>query len=345
MTDDLLTEKNLNKLISKSIEQVDNPVNSVNSINPVDRSIYDIINQAKYNAEIENYITNPIIGKESCWDPLGDKLSTNEKNCPSIINPQKYFTVRLDGKNFSKTIPKLKKMNLFENGYSHIFENIMKKIIKEIAIKFQKVLYVYTQSDEITVLVDHIDSTLSNNENNIEVLNELHEFSGRRDKLISLMSSFVTNIFVKEITKLCIGSISQQNSVELIKLIDDLPQIQFDARIGVYDTLQEAFELIIWRSYDCQKNGVSQALYLNGYKKHDNLNTMEKLKILTDLNLLPMTNHQAYGTLIKRTYKKEEMVNLKTLKTHITERRYYEIIEGPIVKNLKQNVFDDIIYY
>lgn len=312
-----------------------NDSNCTNNVNSTNNSIYDIIYRSKYGESItEKYIQNPIIGKKTCWDPLGNKLSLNEKNTPSVIEANKYFTIRLDGKNFSSCVPKLKRMGIFEDGYSMKFEMIMKKIAESLPYEFQNVLYVYTQSDEITILFDKIRTDdLS------------HEFSGRRDKLISLISGFVTKTFNLELIKICIELM--QNNFDgniLTQIIDNLPSITFDARIGVYDTLANAFELILWRSHDCSVNGLSQAVYFNNFsniKKSDacKLNTNQKIKLLEENNMLPLSDHQAYGTLIKITHTHIETMNKKTLEKNFSIRRRYVQIKGPIIKNLKDNIF------
>ena len=74
-------------------------------------NIYDVIARSRYpDKEVEGYLSSPIIGKQSIWNPLGDKLSSNEKAMmPTHVPHRSYFTVRLDGKGFSKIIPELKK--------------------------------------------------------------------------------------------------------------------------------------------------------------------------------------------------------------------------------------------
>ena len=86
-------------------------------------SIYEIINRSKYPNDVTDlYIHNPIIGKVSCWEPLGNKLSANEKIAIANIPSEKYFTIRLDGKNFSSVVPVLVRLGLFSSGYSIEFE-------------------------------------------------------------------------------------------------------------------------------------------------------------------------------------------------------------------------------
>lgn len=301
-------------------------------------NIYEIIKRSKYPDTLyENYIQNPIIGKESCWNPLGDKLSLNEKTCPSIISPEKYFTIRADGKNFSSVLPKLKKLGILEKGYSIRFENIMKTIAHKISLHLQRVLFVFTQSDEITILIENIKNE-SNSLNQNEIV---HEFGGRKDKLISLTSSFISSVFTQEIFKICL---EQNNNTIPQELLLQMPVIIFDARIGVYDSLQDAFELILWRSYDCSVNGISQFVYNNydlftgiSKKEMEKKNTSEKLKIINDHKLLPLRDHQAYGYLIEKKYEDLEKINQKTGEKIKVNKKVFREITGPIIKKIKDN--------
>jgi tRNA(His) 5'-end guanylyltransferase len=305
---------------------------------PVVDSIYDIIARARISDDIEIeynklYTPNPIIGKASCWDPLGTKLSANEKVCPVIISSDKYFTIRADGKNFSTVVPALKSLGIFESGYSTSFENIMKTLAEKFTKKFQRVLYVFTQSDEITILIDKVHQVEGHDL-------QPHEYSGRRDKLISLAASFATNVFNQEIFKLCCDKFT--SNTELLNVISKLPTIIFDARIGTYDNFLSAFELILWRSYDCSVNGISQAIYFNKFegfsqKELNLMNTTEKLNILKQHNMLPLSDHQAYGTLLKQTHIDANVTNQKTGVTSVVKKLHYNLVPGPVVRNLKLN--------
>lgn len=305
-------------------------------------AIYDVIFRSNYPEELTLlYKNNPIIGKATCWNPLGDKISAIEKSCPDIISPDKYFTIRLDGKTFGSVVHALRSMGIFSKGYSVEFENIMITIARYAAEAFKGVLYVFTQSDELTILVDKIrvpEGIVGTAQNGY-----VHEHGGRRDKLETLSSSKVATKFLKEVIKL--GLVKE---VLGVNDIDRLPDISFDARIGTYDTLQEAFELILWRAYDCSVNGLSQAIYLCGIpgaKSNNTKNSNEKLRYLLENNLLPLSNHQAYGTIFRREYVDTKFINEKTKEEHIKRKRTYVQVSGPIIRNLKENLFPEVIEF
>lgn len=163
---------------------------------------------------------------------------------------------------------------------------------------FNEVLYVFTQSDEFTIIINKCN-------------NEIDKI-----KLLTESSSKISSKFIKEVIK-----------ISSLDKIDLLPNIAFDARIGMYNTLHEAFELILWRAYDCSINGISQAVYFcgnPGSKLVSLKNSNEKLKYLFENKLLPLSDHQAYGTLFKKNH------------------NGYNKIEGPVINNIKNNMFPEV---
>jgi tRNA(His) 5'-end guanylyltransferase len=256
----------------------------------------------------------------------------NEKECIPIIPFNKVFSIRLDGKNFSSVVKTLCKLNVFETKYSLVFENIMIELTKYVCTMFQNVEYVFTQSDEITIII-----------NKLEIKNPIfdskhdykHEYSGRTSKFLSLAAGNISTKFYS----LIVCHLIEQNLCTT-ELLQQLPNMAFDARIGIYDTMYDTFELILWRSYDCSVNGISQAIYLSDLpdkKSVRMLNTGKKLEYLNENNQLPLSNHQAYGTFIMRTMKEFTGEYNGEIKTYM--RRSYEIVIGPVIRNVKERTF------
>lgn len=288
--------------------------------------LYDVIRNAKYPAvEFDGYINNPIIGKTSIWDPLGDKLGRIEQSCVSIIPADKYYTIRLDGKNFSNVIPSLQRLGLFSEGYSVEFETIMIKLAYLSSTMLPGVVDVFTQSDEITIICESA---------NQDCKNPSHHYSGRKNKLISLSAGEISAEFFRLLVDIVLDS-DIVNKKETIRAI---PTIRFDARIGIFDSYEDALELILWRSYDCSVNGLSQSLYLTkpkGWKNVTQLNSGIKLKFLSENNMLPLSPHQAYGTYLKRRKETVTYLNTKTGKEVNKEKKIVRQIHGPLIKNIK----------
>lgn len=243
--------------------------------------IYDLIINGTANVKMIDYEFAPYVNK-AIWNNEGDYISKKEKMRQNVGNKQ-YFTLRLDIKNMSKI-----KRLVFEEKWSNDFANIMKKIALKLAIDLNA-KYAYTQSDEISLVF------FPGENENFEYM-----FGGRHDKLVSLSAAQASSIF----------NLDVRSMLETKKLTIDLkevPLVLFDCRMGVFDTLKDAFRLILWRAYDCGVNGISDAVFnmeeqegLPGKKKRTGLGTMDKLDILAEYQILPLENHQAYGSLFVR---------------------------------------------
>merc|ERR1719443_74292 len=132
----------------------------------------------------------------------------------------------------------------------------------------------YTQSDEMTIL-------LPPRRLNIAHQPVEHPMQGRVLKLCSQVASEVTAIFNYRILELA-------RHKGLSWGVRDLPT--FDARLGSFDSADEAMMLILWRAYDCSVNGVSDAVHHTGQLgQHIKVkHTAAKLQWLKDNGLLPL---------------------------------------------------------
>jgi tRNA(His) 5'-end guanylyltransferase len=329
---DTLIKKDIDNIVDNVIAKDVKPIVTSNTSNT-----YKIIEDALlvtqyYNVEDkclmnlpytkEDYDLLPIIDRETVWKPLGDKLSTNEKKLYNFTS-NKYYTVRLDGKSFSKVVPVLKKLGIFEEGYSLTFETIMKGLALMFSDTFVNISYTFTQSDELTLLF----KPMLNKNNEYQP----HLFNGRIVKILTYLSSMATEYFNREIFKI----ITKNKQYDLI---NKLPSITFDARIGIYDNLNDAFELIIWRSYDCATNGVSGVYHMNELKTVQGLSkmrTIDRVLLLHKLDKLKiMTEHQKYGTLYSKNTVFEQSINGEVMR----KKNKSIYIPGNVINNIKNNV-------
>ena len=319
------------EIISPEFQSMVDPIN-----------IYEVIKKSKYSDnQTDLYSENPIIGKHTVWDPLGTKVSRGEKLSPSNIPYDKFISIRLDGKNFSSVVPKLRSLCIFSSGYSLEFENIMKYLANFATKMFPDVLYVFTQSDEITIIID----TAPKNKDGEYMPNAAHEFSGRKDKLLSLASGIISTKFYEQIVLLIIKNNIGEPYQDIINIIESLPVITFDARIGMYSTLNDAFELVLWRAYDCSVNGLSQAIYnctLPDSKQYTSRHRSDKINFLLENNLLPLTDHQAYGTLLQKQIIVCENINRKTGLVNVKNKTVYSLVQGSVINNIKNNQLPEI---
>ena len=253
----------------------------------------------------------------------------------------KFISIRLDGKNFSTVVPKLRHLGIFSPGYSLEFENIMKDLAQFATKMFQGVLYVFTQSDEITIIID----TAPKNKDGEYMSDATHEFAGRKDKLLTLASGLISSEFTKQIIQLIIRNNIDTNSQNIQNIINSLPKITFDARIGMYSTLSDAFELVLWRAYDCSVNGLSQAIYhckLPNSKQYASKHCGDKIKFLSENKIFPLTNHQAYGTLLQKQTELCEKINKKTEEVKYKNMSVFYLLPGPVINRIKSNQLPEI---
>lgn len=282
------------------------------------------------------------LNKFGAWVPLGNYLSSLEKDLSDIAGDQ-FWTVRLDGKNFNNLYQQLQQMGIFSSpGYSLEYETIMQTVCRQLTNHFADVLYAYTQSDEITLVFSSTPFNL------ISETHQPHLFNGRHDKIISLMSSLATQFFCKQLIQLYLQKSVAHNIAENNSEIcfDQLPIATFDARIAKYNSLSEAFQMILWRSYDCSVNSISSALRMlytgHSLSKSDinGLNTLKKALILHNENLLPqLTEHQKYGTLL---YHGRNAAFLSSAEPHIGQKKSKrskictQVISGQTIVNVKE---------
>lgn len=85
-------------------------------------------------------------------DSLGEHIGTKEKTNIERIEDDSWYTARLDGSRFSKIIRKLKKNKVIEEGYSLIFERVMKSTLRDLLEMNNEAILGFVQSDEMTIL-------------------------------------------------------------------------------------------------------------------------------------------------------------------------------------------------
>lgn len=320
-------------------------------------TLYAQIHHASYPEEcVPDYQYNPSLSKKSVWTPLGDKLTAIERQMVDRIPNDHYFTIRLDGRHFGTVVEKLQLlMDEPKDTYSPTFETIMKQVALKVATFIPGVLCVFTQSDEITLLFDR--ASLDKNGNPIP-----RHFNGRTAKLISLFAAETSNLFTREWLFLIANHSFQikfqqtkqfqtaANSIAadpnlLRRAMDEIfPCTNFDARIGIFPTYAEAFEMILWRAQDCAVNGVSTMVHqqpnLPNKKQLMSFPTEGKVKWLSEQGLLKTaTSHQLYGSFFtQKTFEEVFPANEHHPEPILRRRKRFALVEGPVIRNVKEGV-------
>ena len=157
----------------------------------------------------------------------------------------------------------------FTKGLDKPFDNIFSKAMVETSKDLFGRFNAYcshTQSDEITLYVPAIENIDGNS-------TCVHQFSGRTQKLASLVAGFTTVSFNKNLRYFVyehIHSLKENcNRDYEVKLLEKLDSAYFDARVLGVPSREEAFNVFMWRNRDCLKN--SKAQFAQAYCSHKEL--------------------------------------------------------------------------
>jgi len=163
---------------------------------------------------------------------------------------------RLDGRAFSKFTKKLDRP--FDLSFRDSMQTITKRLMKDFNADLA-----YHQSDEISLLFNAID----------EDSETQRTFSGKKQKLCSVLAGQATAIFLVEMLKY------KPEMSEYI--INSLPH--FDCRGFNLPTDVEAANCMIWRSQDASRNAISMiASSLFSHKQLDGKSTVERLEMIKE---------------------------------------------------------------
>lgn len=278
------------------------------------------------------HVLSPPIAR-SHWNALGDYVSRAEKTgTQAVVGGDKWFTLRLDGKTFSGTIRRLVHIGVLEKGFSSVFADIMCMTTQTLGAKFQNVVYAFTQSDEITLIMKPASV--------IDGVQMPHMFSGRRDKLVTYGAALATQCFWRGIVK----HLATKDACT-VDAIDRLPDMTFDCRLGTFESLSDAFSLILWRAYDCGVNGVTSAAYhsdIPEVRKTVKQNTLQKVEALAQHGLLPLPHHQAYGAFyaLAPTTKTVEFTRDGVLCSTVVTKTGLQQIYGPVLHNFQVGIIN-----
>jgi len=213
---------------------------------------------------------------------LGDRMKNYEKQTRIYIPKEQYIIIRVDGHKFSKFTKG------FEVPFDDVFSNAMIETTKFLMKRFNAVTG-YKQSDEITLVIPPSFDKRGNNQ----------IFGGRVDKIASLAAAFATQKFNKELFRSG-------------KYPDKVFKASFDGRVFGVDSEEEAFNTVLWRIRDAEKN--SRSIFASTFCSHkDLLNKTgeEKIKFClknTGKNWNDLEDGYKYGFLVKKELFKKEVI-------------------------------------
>lgn len=175
---------------------------------------------------------------------LGDLYKEMESECTldkRPFAPEEAFIIRVDGRAF----------HTFTNGMEKPFSPVLdacRNAAAQAVLKSMKPTFVYHQSDELSFVWDKVKEPATQ-----------HIFSGRTDKILTLVASLTSAAFIRE----------------YIKLTGDFTKTpHFDGRIAARltgdDALAEAIKCVQWRENDALRN--SMQMFGQSMFSHKQLN-------------------------------------------------------------------------
>ena len=265
--------------------------------------------------------------QKSNTESLGDRITNYAAAVNYIIPKEEYLIYRIDGHHFSS----------FTKGFDKPFDtalsNAMVATTRDLHNRFNAYSS-FTQSDEIALFIPTLKDA---KDNYIE-----HQFGGRTDKINSLVAAFTTMSFNKHLfdeyqyeldkhrdnfeDSFRLTAEEKESQKHLARFKDKLGNAYFDCRCFGVPTIEEAFNVFMWRSRDCIKN--SKSMFAQAYVPHKELqkkNGEEQIQYClekTGKDWNQIEDRFKYGVLIKKElYKKpiekrdDEWHELATAKT------------------------------
>jgi len=253
---------------------------------------------------------------------LGERLKEYEFSYEKVVDSEKHIVIRIDGHKFSKYTIGFKKP--FDDILSCAMIETSKALLKEF-----KASIVYTQSDEITLIVpSYQDQTEDNRKTKSDKKRNKvskriskkydHNLGGRVQKLCSLTASFTTMVFNRTLRQLVLKAEEEMYQTDYEKskemyfetLKEKFDMAWFDSRVFAVCEKEELFNALLWRVRDAEKNSKSMAAYT--YLPHKDLlgltgeQRVEMLKERKGIDWNKYPDKFKYGIFMKkRLYEKE----------------------------------------
>lgn len=244
---------------------------------------------------------------------LGDRIKKTEKKYQITIPKDEHIVIRLDGHGFSK----------YTKGFTKPFDILivetMVKVSEELSKEY-KACFVYTQSDEITLILPAKE-------------NKEHIFKGKTDKIVSLTSSSASVLFntilkeeiLKEIKKT--PKTDKEKISHLKSLIKKkIGKAKFDSRAFGFKDETEVFNTILWRMRDAERNSITMlaSKYYSTKELHKK-NSGDKREMLMSIGVVwdKEDGSVKYGTYIKKEVYEKTTGSFRTRFKRCTDKLFY----------------------
>ncbi|MBR6770226.1 MAG: guanylyltransferase [Lachnospiraceae bacterium] len=154
------------------------------------------------------------------FEEFDKKMRVYEESLDQVIVPDMYLAARLDGRSFTRLT---KEVCQFDSPYDERFRDIMVKTVKYLMTCGFRIIYGYTESDEISLLFHPDDSTF-----------------GRK---------------VRKLNTTLAGEASAVFSMELGQIAT------FDCRIIPLPNKDKVCDYFLWRQEDAHRNSLNSYCY------------------------------------------------------------------------------------
>lgn len=226
------------------------------------------------------------------FDDLDKEMRVFETAHDHCVLPGIYMVARLDGRSFTKLT---KETHSFESPYDERFRDYMVTTVEHLMECGFKIIYGYTQSDEISLLLDRDEGT----------------FGRKLRKVVSILAG--------------------EASAKFSLLLGDIGV--FDCRVSQIPTVQHVVDYFRWRNEDAFRNALNAHCYWSLRKDGDSvqkatarlsgMSVPDKNELLfqkgTNFNRLPSWQKRGIGVYWEE-YEKET-VNQKTKEIVFATRR------------------------
>lgn len=237
-------------------------------------------------------------------DSLGDRMKTNYENITRMFLPRRTHTIiRLDGKAFHTYTRGL------ERPFDRMLTEDMQKTTIALCEQIEGVVFGYTQSDEISLLLT-------------DFATESTEawFKGNVQKIVSISASIATAAF----------NAAREGRPETMGGKYAL----FDSRTYTIPDRVEVANYFVWRQKDATRNSIqmaAQAVFSHKQLHGKGWSDLNEMLFQKGINFNEYHSHCKRGSVIVKKQRKEKMLNRKTKEmVEVTRNRWEVLDETPM---------------
>lgn len=246
---------------------------------------------------------------------LGDRMKEYEASTDFRLNKEYPLVIRLDGAHFHTWT---KRDGKLDKPYDKDFMEIMERLTYNLSNEIPNVVYSYTQSDEITLVV----------------FNNLHEnsepwLSNRLEKICSTVAALASVMFN--------AYVSEKRYMDKFKYKN---LATFDCRVFnvPYDDLPNN---ILWRTQDAKRNSIqnyARSLYSNKELNFKKTEELKQLMLDKGVNWDEQDPKTKYGTVVRLNLDEDK-------KTFVIESQLNPTGTEISFYNVLKKYFDEVLNY